>query len=79
VFFIREGGVRFYEKTGSHCAFSLPEFSFFGEYQVLHGLRCTFVITAQKDDKKTNTFLMCVKKKDFKSICDQFPNSKKII
>jgi hypothetical protein len=55
----------------------LPQYSFFGEYQLMYDLKSNIVFkTTEKEEK---TIFMCVSKKDFLNLCDLFPKSTEIL
>jgi hypothetical protein len=49
----------------------LPQYSIFGDYQILYDLKSNIVFQTAK--LSTVTRLMCVSKKVFLRICNEFP------
>lgn len=50
--------------------FSLPKFTYFGDYQILLGHKASECYTS---DAKETTKLMCIKKKVLKDLLKKFP------
>ena len=50
----------------------LPQFSIFGDYQIMHDLKSNIVFKTPKEIAYDVRF-MCVSKKVFLSLCDLFP------
>jgi hypothetical protein len=73
VFFIREGGVLLYNKYQMRDFMLLPQFSVFGDYQILCDLNSNIVFKTTK--YRTDTKFMCVSKKVFLNLCELFPIS----
>lgn len=51
----------------------LPQYSFFGDYQVLHDLRSNIIFKTSSKFKETR--FMCVKKSKFLELCSLFPQT----
>lgn len=54
--------------------FILPTYSYFGDYQILQDLRSQVVYKSGEND---HTYTMCIKKKAFKDLLNDYPDAKK--
>ena len=73
VFFITEGGVLLYNYFQIQDFMYLPQYSVFGDYQVLYNLKSNIVFKTA--DQKSDVKFMCVTKKVFMNLCDFFPQT----
>ena len=73
IYFIREGGVKLWNKYQIRDFVYLPQFQIFGDYQVLNNLSSNIVFKTPKHISSTK--FMCVSKKVFLMLCDLFPNT----
>lgn len=73
IYFIFSGGISLFNKHRVTDFLLLPQYSFFGDYQLLYDLRSNIVFrTSQKFSK---TKCMCVKRSVFIKLCEQFPHT----
>lgn len=86
MYFISKGSAIFYDQKGVTPFIQLPQYSFFGEYQLMFDLRSTFVVkVGGKEDflkqtaKQDRTTFLCVSQEVFENLFDQFPKSKIVI
>ena len=86
MFFISKGSVLFYDSKGVTPFIQLPQYSFFGEYQLMFDLRSTFVIkVGGKEDylkqtaKADRTTFLCVSQEIFENLFSLFPKSKIVV
>ena len=71
VFFIREGGVKLFNKFQIKDFMHLPQYSVFGDYQIICDLKSNIVFQTAK--LASDTRFMCVSKKVFLNLCELFP------
>jgi len=69
MYFIYKGSVTVNTEDGTELTV-LPSGSFFGDYQVLFGLKSNFEFISHPDDE---TWLMTVPKDQFIEVCEEFP------
>ena len=74
VYFIKQGQVRVFDKTGSNDFLILPQKSWFGDYQSILQLRSSFCFRAKEGDQ--NVVCMCVDSKTLDDAFTLFPRSK---
>jgi signal-transduction protein with cAMP-binding, CBS, and nucleotidyltransferase domain len=77
VYFIRQGAVRLYDKTGSHDMLMLPERSWFGDYQSILKLRSNFCIRSKEG--VSSVVLMCLNQQVLEEAFELFPRSRPVI
>ena len=52
----------------------LPQYSYFGDYQILHNLKSNLIF--KTDDKSdTDVIFMCIDKYSFDNLCNYFPKT----
>ena len=71
MYFIIKGGVSLYNKYMIHDFMFLPQYSFFGDYQILYDLKTNIVFKTASSPN--DTFFMCVNKKVFLNLCELYP------
>ena len=71
IYFIREGGVNLRNRFQSKSFMFLPQYSVFGDYQILCDLKSNIVFKAAK--LSFDTKMMCINKKKFMEIGELFP------
>ena len=74
VYFIKQGQVRVFDKTGSNDFLILPQKSWFGDFQVILQLRSSFCFRAYEGDQ--NVVCMCVDAQTLEDAFSLFPRSK---
>jgi hypothetical protein len=86
IFFISRGSAIFFDPKGVTPFLQLPQYSFFGEYQILFDLRSNFVVKVggrermgDYTDENQRTMFLCAKKKTVERLFDLFPKSKIVI
>ena len=84
MYFIDKGSAVFYDQKGVTPFLQLPQYSFFGEYQLMFDLRSNFVVKVggKEDsdaDKQNRTTFLCVKQSVFDNLFELFPKSKIVI
>lgn len=72
MYFISKGNVIFFDETGVTPFLQLPQFSFFGEYQMMFNLRANYTIKVggrvdmnKQTLKQDRTFFLCVSQEIF--------------
>ena len=68
-----KGGVTMFNKYMIHDFLYLPQYSYFGDYQIIYDLKSNIVFRAA--NLQENTFFMCVSKKVFLNLCELFPST----
>lgn len=86
MYFITRGSIVLYDCLGVTPFIQLPQYSFFGDYQLIFDLNCNFVAKCGgkedfsklfgQDDK---TFLMCIGKDDFMEQFNTYPKSRAVV
>ena len=73
MFFLREGSIRMQNKFSTVDFLQLPQYSFFGDYQIIYELKsiCNF----RTGDGPC--VFMCVRKKVMRDLMELFPNTAK--
>lgn len=86
MYFISKGSAVFYDQKGVTPFLQLPQFSFFGEYQLMFDLRSNFVVkVGGKEDfqkqtaKQDKTTFLCVSQDIFERLFGLFPKSKIVV
>lgn len=86
MYFISKGSAIFYDQKGVTPFLQLPQYSFFGEYQLMYDLRSTFVVkVGGKEDymkqtaKQDRTTFLCVKEEVLENLFELFPKSKIVV
>ena len=86
MYFISKGSAIFYDQKGVTPFIQLPQYSFFGEYQLMYDLRSTFVVkVGGKEDymkqtaKQDRTTFLCVKEDVLENLFKLFPKSKVVV
>lgn len=86
MYFISKGSAVFYDQKGVTPFLQLPQYSFFGEYQLMFDLRANFVVkVGGKEDylsqtsKQNRTTFLCVSKEVFERLFELFPKSKIVV
>ena len=74
VYFIKQGQVRVFDKTGSNDFLILPQKSWFGDYQAILQLRSSFCFRAYEGDQ--NVVCMCIDSQTLEDAFNLFPRSK---
>ena len=75
LYFIVEGAVTMYNKFLIRDFMYLPQYSIFGDYQIICDLKSNIVYKTKVADKEQHhqVRFMCVHKKVFNNLCDLFP------
>ena len=71
IYFICEGSVTMYNKYLIRDFMLLPQYSIFGDYQIICDLKSNIVYKTAKHAPSTR--FMCVTRKVFMNLCDLFP------
>ncbi|CDW76539.1 cation channel family protein [Stylonychia lemnae] len=71
IYFIREGGVRMFNKFRIQDFMFLPQYQIFGDYQILYDLKSNIVFQTAKNYPVTR--FMCVSKKVLLRLCSEYP------
>lgn len=71
IYFIQEGTVAMYNKFQITDFMFLPQYSIFGDYQIICDLKSNIIFKTAKYGPKTR--FMCVSRKIFLNLCDLFP------
>ena len=84
MYFITKGAAVLYDQKGVTPFLQLPQYSFFGEYQLMFDLRSNFVVkVGGKEDSETvkqeRTTFLCVAQDVFDRLFELFPKSKIVV
>jgi hypothetical protein len=84
MYFVTRGAAVLYDQKGVTPFLQLPQYSFFGEYQLMFDLRSNFVVkVGGKEDTETvkqeRTTFLCVSQDVFKRLFALFPKSKNVV
>lgn len=84
MYFVTRGAAVLYDQKGVTPFLQLPQYSFFGEYQLMFDLRSNFVVkVGGKEDTETvkqeRTTFLCVSQDVFKRFFALFPKSKNVV
>lgn len=86
IFFISKGSAIFYDPKGVTPFLQLPQYSFFGEYQILFDLRANFVVkvggkerAGDVADEAQRTMFLCASQKTVDRLFELFPKSKIVV
>jgi hypothetical protein len=71
VYFICEGSVTMYNRFLLRDFMLLPQYSIFGDYQIICDLKSNIVFRTARHSPQTR--FMCVSRKVFQNLCDLFP------
>ena len=82
IFFISKGSAILYDAKGVTPFLQLPQYSFFGEYQILFDLRANFVIKVGGKERmgdytenQERTMFLCASRSKVKKLFELFPKS----
>mmetsp|Transcript_4810 Transcript_4810/g.4463 ORF Transcript_4810/g.4463 Transcript_4810/m.4463 type:complete len:153 (-) Transcript_4810:304-762(-) len=73
LFFIQEGEILMFNKFQLNSFMKLPQYSYFGDYQVLYDLHSNIVFKTGTEYQLTR--FMCIKKKVFLALCELYPTT----
>ena len=71
LYFIQEGTVSMFNKYKIQDFMFLPQYSIFGDYQIICDLKSNIIFKTAKYGKQTR--FMCVHRKVLLNLCDLFP------